>query len=164
MNSFSKRIPYLLFFVFVIVFSFFLFSIPSTISDEGNRTNISWYDPPLEFNPISGFEINRSHLAKFNVTVYEDRVEYTFELIHNPNDFSPNFIFLPPRTGIETAPQLLAAFPSADGVSGFDRESGGTVGYLPIFGGIGTNFTIIPFTVYEVSVTKNEDWTFNMPL
>lgn len=164
-SKFIKRVlSFTAFVILVMLSSFLFFSTPFIISEDPlDITNISSMKAFLDVDMLNRFDLTKDDLANLTLTVYEDRVEFSYDLKWNPDEFSFNYLFLPPGTEIQTAPQLLKAIPSADAVTTLSKETGRLVNYISLRGGRGTNFTIKPLTVYEVSVTQNTSWTFSIP-
>jgi len=165
-SKFTKRIiSFTVLVILVILSSFLFFSTPFIISEDPlDITNISSMKAFLDVDMLDRFDLNKSDLADLTLNVHEDRVEFSYDLRQNFDGFSFNYLFLPPGTEIQTAPQLLNSIPSADAVTTLDEETGRLVNYISLRGGRGRNFTIKPLTVYEVSVTQNTSWIFSIPL
>lgn len=53
------------------------------------------------------------------------------------------------------AKELLILNPEIESISYFDNFLNKSVGYVNVFGGIGSNFLIKPGKVYEISASKN---------
>ena len=156
----SKRVFYIL---LLVAFSLFLFSIPSITSEDFvDITNITDMKRFLVYEPISGATLDESDLAPLKLTVNGNEVGFEFELIHKVDDFSLNYVFLPPGSSIQKASELLAAIPDVDMVAGYDRKAKKTVGYMTAFGGFGEDFVVHPLTIYEISVTKDTAFTFTV--
>jgi len=160
----SKRIfSFAALFLTAVVLAIFLFQLPSIISQANvNLTNRGAVLQALDAGMLSRFNLTTNDLSTFQILDHGNTVEYTFQLTKVPEQFSENFIFLPPRSSIRTASELLASIPGADAVAAYDRRTGRTQGYIQIRGGRGNNFPVRPFTVYWVSVTQDANWSVSV--
>ncbi|MBN4049145.1 hypothetical protein JYT91_00860 [archaeon AH-315-M20] len=93
------------------------------------------------------------NISQGNVT------KYIFELTRKADGTGKNFLILPKNTKIKTASELLNAIPNSNVVSFWNSTSQKWIGWISLRGGRGKNFEIKPNTVYEVSITKNVNWT-----
>ena len=157
-SALSRRAVYSALFILATLLLFFVPEIPSQA--QVNITDKDAVLAAVEFKPISRLNITREELANLEINVQSSNVEYSFALVHNPDDFSLNYIFVPPGTSNHKASELLAAIPGADAVSAYDEKTGMSQGYIALRGGRGKNFPIKPFRVYEVSVTRGGNFTF----
>jgi len=156
----SSRAIYSALFILATLLLFFAPEIDSQA--QVNLTDKDSVLAALEFRPIGRLNISRENLAPLTITVHGNEVEYSFALEYNPNTFNLKYVFIPPRTNIHKASELLAAIPTADAVSAYDEKTGRTVGYISARGGRGNNFPIRPFRVYEVSVTQPSVFALNV--
>lgn len=114
----------------------------------------------LSRSTISYYNLNESEIL-FPKNITENNItKYFFELTVKPDGKGKNLIVFPvvPER-IKTASQLLNLIPYCGAVSYFDENKKKSVGFIAAFGGIGKNFRIIPDTIYEISITRNVNWT-----
>lgn len=90
-----------------------------------------------------------------------DEVTITYNLVHteNPMLTSINIISIPLDSDITTASELMSAIgPTCDAVNRWNPQTQAWDGWISL--GYGTDFSILPYEAYEVSVT--EDTTFSI--
>ncbi len=164
MKQESKRIfSFAAVLLVAVICAIFLFQLPSIISQANvNITDRDAVLAALDAGTLSGFNLTTNDLSTFQILDHGNTVEYTFQLTKVPGQFSENYIFVPPRSDIRTASELLVSIPGADAVAAYDRRTGKEQGYINFRGGRGNNFQVKPFTVYWVSVTQDANWSVSV--
>lgn len=102
-----------------------------------------------------------SMLGISGLSLANDEVTITYNLVHteNPMLTSKNIITIPLDSDITTASELMSAIgPTCDAVNRWNPQTQRWDGWLNL--GYGTDFTILPYEAYEISVT--EDTTFSI--
>ncbi|MDD2666213.1 MAG: hypothetical protein PHD13_03235 [Methanocellales archaeon] len=83
-------------------------------------------------------------------------IQIQYNLVKKPGSTGKNWISIPLETNITTASQLMSAIGSnCDAVNRWNPVTQKSEGWISLFGGMGTNFAIVPGEGYEVSVTAN---------
>jgi hypothetical protein len=53
------------------------------------------------------------------------------------------------------ASDVILLNPDVEAISYFDEDLNKTIGYVNVFGGVGSNFLIVPERTYELIISKN---------
>ncbi|MFC1786966.1 NosD domain-containing protein, partial [Halobacteriota archaeon] len=87
---------------------------------------------------------------------YLPLVNLEYNLIKKSGSTGKNWISIPITTTITNASSLMELIgPNCDAINRWNPVTQNSEGWISLFGGMGTNFDIVPGEGYEVSVTAN---------
>ncbi len=107
--------------------------------------------------PVNATDIHGNSNTSVNISLeVTSAIQIQYNLVKKSGSTGKNWISIPLETNITNASQLMSAIgPNCDAVNRWNPVTQRSEGWISLFGGMGTNFAIVPGAGYEVSVTAN---------
>jgi len=132
-------------------------------SDQINRTNSNNENTKTNDNTVNPSN-DKGYTSKNKTFLITDR-KFWFYVVKNPTkvtEYNAYFDFLKLYNTNLRAKDMMHVIPELTKISYYDEVSGKYVGYVSLFGGLGTNFVIKPDVEYSLAFNNSIDATIDL--